>query len=185
VSAQTAPAVSLASPLALSIETACELRCPDALEASTVDPLLEAAVPPESNAPSPTRVPAIGPSCETVPKEPSASSVSAGPTAPRPRRTRFSVCLQLGRAFSSLVALVRAGAEANCSAARAASHAVASHILRGARDRSRDRHIRALLDHQRRTHSLHEPRPARQRAPAPKKRRRGDLLAPAAPATPP
>jgi hypothetical protein len=87
------------------------------------------------------------------------------PTAPRsqPRYTRFSVSLQIGRGFPELVTLVRASAEGHSDVVQKSSVSIAGHILRGACDRSRDRHLRPLLDHQQRTHSLHEPRPPRRR----------------------
>ena len=162
----SAPPVQLTVPVARSVETACEPQSADESERSKVRPLLEVEAPPQASSPAPA---AIGPSSEADPTDPSSSSSSATSTvpAPGPRRTRFSICLQLGRGFASLVALVRAAAEANSIGAREASHSVARHILRGARDRSRDRHLRPLLDHQRRTGSLSQPRPARRRRPTP------------------
>lgn len=94
------------------------------------------------------------------------------PASPHPRRTRFAVSLQVGRGFSDLVTLVRASAEERPNVVRTSSNSLARHILRGARDRSRDRHLRPLLDHQRRTQSLREPRPLRRRPPSVKSKKR-------------
>jgi len=71
--------------------------------------------------------------------------------------------LQLGRALPALIALVVAAHRRDRPDARAASRAVATTILRGARDRSRDKHARPLLDQQARVRSLTAPRlrPAR------------------------
>mgnify|MGYP003551918682 CR=1 FL=1 len=128
--------------------------------------------PAKSDAPADDRSAEDGAAPAPTP-EPNASSVTAAEPAPRPHRTRFAVALQVGRGFSDVVALVRACAEhAPRSVARTASLSLARHILRGARDRSRDRHLRPLLDHQRRTRSLREPRPPRLRPAFPKKRTR-------------
>jgi hypothetical protein len=59
----------------------------------------------------------------------------------------------LGRALPALVALVRAVSLGDELGARRASGTIADAILRGARDRSRERRVRSVLDQQRR----HEP----------------------------
>lgn len=79
--------------------------------------------------------------------------------APAPTRTQFAVNLQLGRSFSSLALLVRYGYEGDASAARAQARLIASAILHGARDRSRDPLLRTLRDQQRRSVPLHTKRP--------------------------
>jgi hypothetical protein len=66
--------------------------------------------------------------------------------------------LQLTRCLPAVLTLVRAGHEGKQRAVRAASIEIATDILRCARDRSRDRHLRPLLDQQRRTDSLIKPR---------------------------
>ncbi len=76
-------------------------------------------------------------------------------------RTLFAIALQLGRAFPQLITLVRAGFEGASAAARRASVAIAVAILRGARDRRRDRGPRTLHDQQQRTEPLTRPRPSR------------------------
>jgi hypothetical protein len=89
------------------------------------------------------------------------------------RRTLFAGCLQLGRAHADLVDLVRAGYEVCPGDAMDAATLTARAILRGARDRSRDPHLRPLFDHQRRTQPLSSPRPARNRSkPASKSKRK-------------
>jgi hypothetical protein len=75
-----------------------------------------------------------------------------------PVRTRFSILLQLNRCFPVLLSLVRAGYEGDLPAVRTASTELATDVLRCSRDRSRDRHLRPLLDQQRRTDSLTKPR---------------------------
>ena len=69
-------------------------------------------------------------------------------------RTTFALTLQLGRAYPALLALVAAGYTAARNDAREAAVQIAETILRGARDRSRDAHLRPILDQQRRTESL-------------------------------
>jgi hypothetical protein len=94
------------------------------------------------------------------------------PTPP-PVRTRFAVGLQLGRMFPTLLALLR-HQYAGEAAATPAAHQIAAAILDGARDRSRDRHLRPLLDLQRRTEPLDQVRRRRRRPPPPvRKPRRG------------
>jgi hypothetical protein len=73
---------------------------------------------------------------------------------PPPRRTTFAVALQLGRSFPSLIALVRAVYVHDETGARRASRQIARGILRGARDRSRQRYPRALPSLQQRTEPL-------------------------------
>jgi len=60
----------------------------------------------------------------------------------------------MGRCRAALIALVRSGYLGEPAAARAAATRVATGILRGARDRSRDPHIRPVLDQQQRTEPL-------------------------------
>lgn len=83
---------------------------------------------------------------------------------PAPTRTRFAVNLQLGRSFSSIALLVRYGYEGNIASVHAEARLISSAILSGARDRSRDPHLRPLRDQQRRGAPLHEKRPARRKA---------------------
>lgn len=82
---------------------------------------------------------------------------------PPATRTRFSVNLQLGRSYAALIALVRAAGQETPTAVRAHARLIASMILGGARDRSRDAHLRPLLDQQRRTESLREKREPRKK----------------------
>jgi hypothetical protein len=82
------------------------------------------------------------------------------PPEPAQTRTQFAVNLQLGRSFSSLVLLVRAGYDQDPAALRRHSVLIASAILRGARDRARQPPLRTLLDQQRRSKPL-----ARKRSP--------------------
>lgn len=62
--------------------------------------------------------------------------------------------LQLTRCLPAVLTLVRAGHEGQPLRVRAASIEIATDILRCARDRSRDHHLRPLLDQQQRTDSL-------------------------------
>jgi energy-coupling factor transporter ATP-binding protein EcfA2 len=73
---------------------------------------------------------------------------------PSPTRTTFAITLQIARAIAALQALVRAGHCSDRLSVRRAALKVTIDILRGARDRSRDRHLRPLLDQQRRSASL-------------------------------
>lgn len=66
--------------------------------------------------------------------------------------------LQLSRRHDALIRLVRAGHEGERGRMRTASIEIATDILRFARDRSRDPHLRPLLDLQRRTESMSKPR---------------------------
>jgi hypothetical protein len=66
--------------------------------------------------------------------------------------------LQLSRCLPAVLTLVRAGREQQPQRVRAASIDIATDILRCARDRSRDRNLRPLLDQQQRTDSLTKPR---------------------------
>jgi hypothetical protein len=84
--------------------------------------------------------------------------------APPLTRTRFAVNLQLGRSFSSVALLVRYGYEGHTDSARAEARLISSAILSGARDRSRDPHLRTLRDQQRRAAPLQRKRPARKKA---------------------
>jgi hypothetical protein len=106
------------------------------------------------------------------------------PFPPEPStRTSFAVQLQLGRSYASLIALVRAVRDDTPSAVRAHAHQIASVILGGARDRSRDAHQRPLRDLQARTEPLRTKREPRKKyvrkgvkvekppAPGPKRRR--------------
>ena len=81
-----------------------------------------------------------------------------------PVRTAFSITLQLGRCCPALVVLVRSAYCDDPAAARAAAGRVAAGILRGARDRSRDPHIRPLLDQQLRTEPMTDVRKRIKRA---------------------
>jgi hypothetical protein len=74
--------------------------------------------------------------------------------AAAPVRTTFAITLQLGRAYPALLRLVAAGYTGARAAGRDAAVEIAETILRGARDRSRDAHLRPVLDQQRRTESL-------------------------------
>ena len=76
------------------------------------------------------------------------------PPEPAQTRTQFAVNLQLGRSFSSLVLLVRAGYEQDPAALKRHSVLIASAILLGARNRAKDRPLRTLLDQQRRSSPL-------------------------------
>jgi hypothetical protein len=76
-------------------------------------------------------------------------------------RTFFAVALQLGRCFSSLTELVRAGDNADRLAMRRAACAIANGILDGARDRGRGPLARSVIDQQRRTSPLTRLRPSR------------------------
>lgn len=60
--------------------------------------------------------------------------------------------------------LVRYGYEGQAREARAEASLIASAILHGARDRSRDPHLRTLRDQQRRSAPLHKKRPTRKKA---------------------
>ena len=71
----------------------------------------------------------------------------------RPVRTRFSVGLQLGRMFPSLLGLLRQQYAAD-PAASVTCRQIAQAVIDGALDRSRDRHLRPVLDLQRRTAPL-------------------------------
>ena len=84
---------------------------------------------------------------------------------PSPTRTTFAITLQLARAIAALQALVRAGHCGDRLGVRRAARKVTVDILRGARDRSRDPHLRPLLAQQRRTTSLVNPRLRPPRAP--------------------
>lgn len=59
---------------------------------------------------------------------------------------RTAHALQLGRAFPLLLTLVRTGFDGDRGAARRAATAIAVAILHGARDRSREPHLRTLHD---------------------------------------
>jgi hypothetical protein len=60
--------------------------------------------------------------------------------------------------------LVRYGYEGHTGEAHAEASLIASAILHGARDRSRDPHLRTLRDQQRRSAPLHKKRPTRKKA---------------------
>lgn len=100
-------------------------------------------------------------------------------SSPQPAalRTLFAITLQLGRCFPELCALVRAHYQGDHLGIRRSTRALASGILRGARDRSRDRPLRTLHDQQSRTEPLRRLRPSRPgRGPAAvaaRRRRRG------------
>ena len=64
----------------------------------------------------------------------------------------------MARALCALAALVRAGHQGDRLGVRRAAYSVAADILHGARDRSRDKHLRPLLAQQARVDSLHTPR---------------------------
>jgi hypothetical protein len=91
---------------------------------------------------------------------PAPATTPDAPTLPAPAqtRTRFSVSLQLGRAYASLIALVRSNGQCDHRAARVHADLIASIILGGARDRSRDAHQRPLRFLQQRTEPLTSPR---------------------------
>jgi hypothetical protein len=72
--------------------------------------------------------------------------------------------LQLSRCLPAVLTLVRAGHEGDPAAARGAAIEIATDVLRCSRDRSRDQHLRPLLDQQRRTDSLTKPRVRPRRA---------------------
>src|SRR5580698_4608119 len=99
---------------------------------SPTAPLPPASAPPAS-APPASAPPAPAPPVPTPPAPP-----------PPPVRTRFAVGLQLGRMFPTLLALVRQQYCGDPAAAQSALQ-IATAILDGARDRSRDRHLRSLL----------------------------------------
>lgn len=113
------------------------------------------------NAPSPAPAsPVVGAEPVALPNaEPTATS-----NARSPRRTLFAVSLQLSRFFGTLCALTRAGFERDRKTVLLSALLIADGILFGARDRSRDKHLRPLYDQQQRSDSLHKPRPARSRA---------------------
>jgi hypothetical protein len=95
----------------------------------------------------------------TSPSGVSQTATSATPALPpslptHPIRTAFSVTLQLARGVSSLVAIVRHSYRDEPRAAHTAAVDLATGVLRGARDRSRDPDPRPLIDQQRRTSSL-------------------------------
>ena len=64
----------------------------------------------------------------------------------------------MARALCALAALVRAGHQGDRLGVRRAAHSVATDILRGARDRSRDKHLSPRLDQQARGEYMHTPR---------------------------
>ena len=76
-------------------------------------------------------------------------------------RTTLAVALQLGRVFARLVALVRAAANRDHPEVRRLAASIATGVLRGARDRGRGRHVRSLIDQQRRREPLTRQRPSR------------------------
>jgi hypothetical protein len=82
---------------------------------------------------------------------------------PPSTRTSFAVQLQLGRSYASLIALVRAVGDDTPSAIRVHARQIASVILGGARDRSRDAHQRPLRDQQARTEPLRAKREPRKK----------------------
>jgi len=109
----------------------------------------------------------------------------APPHAPPPvppstpsTRTLFAITLQISRCFPALVALVRAGYLGHVAEAQSAARRIATGIVRGARDRSRDPHPRTLHDQQRRTQPLTRKRRRPKRAPhlGPPKRSRDKAL---------
>lgn len=71
-----------------------------------------------------------------------------------PVRTFFAVALQLGRAFVHLIDLARAILDGDRRAVRRAAHAIATAVLKGARDRGGGKHVRTAIDQQRRSESL-------------------------------
>jgi hypothetical protein len=101
--------------------------------------------------------------------------------APPPTRTLFAVNLQLGRSFTSLALLVRYGYEGHAGKVRAEARLIASAILHGARDRSREPHLRTLRDQQRRSAPLHKKRPTRKKVAAVSPRLRKVAIPPCAP----
>lgn len=86
---------------------------------------------------------------------------SSKPPSPAPIRTFFAVALQIGRAFPNLIALTRAIAGADRFAMRRAARKIAEGVLDGARDRGRGVIVRSVIDQQRRTTPLTQPRPSR------------------------
>ena len=69
-------------------------------------------------------------------------------------RTFFAVALQLGRVFPQLVDLAAAIFDGRRHDMRRASRAIATAILKGARDRGGGNHVRTVIDLQRRSASL-------------------------------
>jgi len=90
----------------------------------------------------------------------------AATSAERPIRTRFAVGLQLGRMFPTLLGLVRQQ-YARDPAETVSAELIAQAVIDGARDRSRDAHLRPLLDLQKRTAPLTRTRRRRRKAPRP------------------
>jgi hypothetical protein len=122
------------------------------------------APPAPSPAPTGDAPPAPSPAPPgDAPPAPSPVPTGDAPPAPSPAqtRTRFSVSLQLGRAYASLIALIRSNDQRDHHAARVHADRIASIILGGARDRSRDAHPRPLRHTQHSTKPLTSPRPAR------------------------
>jgi len=99
-----------------------------------------------------------------LPPEPPAPP-DAPPSAPPSTRTLFAITLQISRCFPALVALVHAGYLGHVAEAQSAARRIATGIVRGARDRSRDPHPRTLHDQQRRTQPLTRKRRRPKRAP--------------------
>lgn len=112
------------------------------------------------------------PAASAAPPERAASSAhplaqGASPVAAeRPVRTRFAVGLQLGRMFPTLLGLLRQQ-YADDPGAMISCQQIAQAVIDGARDRSRDRHLRPLLEVQRRAEPLTQTRRRRRRAPRP------------------
>lgn len=69
-------------------------------------------------------------------------------------RTFLAVALQMGRAFPHLVDLAAAIFDGRRSDMRLASVAIATAVLKGARDRGGGNHVRTVIDIQRRSASL-------------------------------
>ncbi|MBK6532091.1 MAG: hypothetical protein IPF99_21565 [Deltaproteobacteria bacterium] len=89
-----------------------------------------------------------------------------------PVRTRFAVGLQLGRMFPTMLALLREQYGRDPAASQSARQ-IAQAVIDGANDRSRARHLRPVIDQQRRTEPLQQTRRRRRVAPkAPRKLRR-------------
>lgn len=80
------------------------------------------------------------------------------PAPPPARRSSLAITLQLGRARPNLIRLVAAAHAGDHLDMRRAGFAIATAILRGARDRSREPEPRPLHDQQRRSDALTRPR---------------------------
>jgi hypothetical protein len=76
-------------------------------------------------------------------------------------RSFLAVGLQFGRVFPQMINLVLAIHAGDRTAMRRASRAIASAILDGARDRSREAIVRTRIDQQRRTEPLQRLRKSR------------------------